>query len=182
MRIAQQRLLIVLSVVIWIAILSVGQPWFMLLGFLFLWLLNCWFGARITGWSKLAEAYSTRVSVRGRCRFLQSVRFNRVINYRGIVSFCTNEAGVKFSVLFPFRFAHPSVFVPWDEMVGEEEIHTVFEDLQIQGRLMIRGDNLTYRTVRLRFSKEPSVIFEIRTELAQRLERSSGGAWSYQRA
>jgi hypothetical protein len=89
---------------------------------------------------------------------------------------------VKFSVLFPFRFAHPSVFVPWGEIIGEEEIHTVFEDLQIQGRLMIRGDNLTYRTVRLRFSKEPSVIFEIRTELAQRLERSSGGAWSYQRA
>jgi hypothetical protein len=185
MKISEQRLLLGLNVVIWVAILLIGQSWFALFGFLVLWLSGCWYGARTTGWSRLAQAYSTRASFpssQSSCRFFQSVRFNRWMQYRGIVNVCANEEGVRFSAFLPFRFGHPSFFVPWDEIVGEEETHTTFEYTDPRRVLVIGRDHLTYRGIKLGFSKAPSVIFEIRTELAEILEKASGGVWGYQRA
>jgi hypothetical protein len=65
--------------------------------------------------------------------------------------------GIYLSILFPFRIAHPTLFIPW-------------EDVSVKGE---RRRWLSPR-VELRFAKCPFVPFLISRKLAAKLSQASG--------
>lgn len=90
------------------------------LGFALLFAL-LWFGigallARIGGWSTLAGLYRAKYPVVGeRFRFVSASmgRERLPVNYKACLFMVVNRYGLHISILFPFRFRSPPLFIPW---------------------------------------------------------------------
>jgi hypothetical protein len=76
------------------------------------------------GWTKLArefpdnEQHNAEKPIR-RARF-QSGSFG-LMNYNSCLNIGIYEAGVRVSVLWPFRPGHPPLFIPWNELCEPRE-------------------------------------------------------------
>jgi len=84
--------------------------------------------SRISGWALLAEAYPSLEPVEGRKRWFASLGLRRwaflPANYGGVVVLTFSPEGLRLSLLFPFRFMHPPLFIPWREF-ARTEVSTV---------------------------------------------------------
>lgn len=81
-----------------------------------LWLGICALLARVGGWSTLAGPYRAKYPVVGeRFRFISgSMGQARLpVNYKRCLFMVVNRHGLRISVLFPFRFRSPPLFIPW---------------------------------------------------------------------
>jgi len=80
--------------------------------------------SRISGWALLAEAYPSLEPVEGRKRWFASLGLRRwaflPASYGGVVILTYSPEGLRFSLLFPFRFMHPPLFIPWREFARTE--------------------------------------------------------------
>ncbi len=105
--------------------------WVVLLLVLLLWLGICALLARAGGWSTLAGPYRAKYPVVGeRFRFVSaSMGSERLpVHYRGCLFIVVNRHGLHISVLFPFRFRSPPLFIPWSavESVTEKPLLRTF--------------------------------------------------------
>ena len=86
----------------------------------------------------------------------QSARFG-LVNYKMCLHFGSSPSGLKLSVLLPFRFSHPALFIPW-------------KDVQVESQ-----ESWLFPLVNLKFLQCPNVSVKISRGLGEQLEESSGG-------
>ena len=110
---------------------SLGPAWVVLLVVALLWLGVSAMLARIGGWSTLAGPFRARYPVVGeRFRFVSASmgKARLPVNYKGCLFMVVNRHGLHISVLFPFRFRSPPLFIPWSavESVSEKPFLRTF--------------------------------------------------------
>ena len=110
---------------------SLGPAWGVMLIVALLWLGVSALLARIGGWSTLARTYRAKYPVVGeRFRFISaSMGKPRLpVNYKRCLFMVVNRHGLHISVLFPFRFRSPPLFIPWSavESVNEKPFLRTF--------------------------------------------------------
>jgi hypothetical protein len=109
---------------------SFGLAWIVLLIVALLWLGICALLARVGGCSTLAGPHRARYRVVGeRFRFVSaSMGKPRLpVDDQGCLFMVVNRHGLHISLLFPFRFGSPPLFIPWSavESVTEKPfLHT----------------------------------------------------------
>lgn len=111
--------------------LAFPEPQWLVLCIALLWFGACALLARIAGWSTLAGSYRAKYSAIGeRFSFVSAsigtARFP--INYKGCLFMVVNRHGLHVSVLFPFRFRSPPLFIPWSavESITEKQFMRTF--------------------------------------------------------
>lgn len=107
------------------------EPLWLVLLLALLWLGACALLARIGGWSTLAGSYRAKYPPIGeRFSFVSAsigtARFP--ISYKGCLFVVVNRHGFHVSVLFPFRFRSPPLFIPWSavESITEKQFLRTF--------------------------------------------------------
>lgn len=96
--------------------------------------------ARIAGWASLARSFRANGVPEG-----QSLRFVTgslgalafPIRYRNCLHLARNSEGLYVSLMFPFKFASPALFVPWSEVASctvEQAFSTQVVVLQLRGQ------------------------------------------------
>ena len=79
------------------------------------WCFVMWINSQIGGWSRLAKRYRTSDEPNG--KVWNSVQGSvGVISYRGVLRCVTNEDGLFLRPGMLFQFAHPELFIPWDDL------------------------------------------------------------------
>ncbi|MGZ5131193.1 MAG: hypothetical protein ACXWCU_12225 [Caldimonas sp.] len=97
---------------------SLGPQWF-LLAFAALWLGVTALLSRAGGWSRLAASFRARHPASGdRFRFVSgSLGAGRFpVRYNNCLFVVVSRRGMHLSILFPFRFGSPPLFIPWSEV------------------------------------------------------------------
>lgn len=120
-----------------------------LLVFIAAWCAGLWFFARGSGWSTLAKAYRLQGKFAGKRFRGQSASFGHNFHGQAIIRIGANEAGMLIAVFLPFRFAHPTLFVPW-------------------------SDISTTDMIQFNFAKAPGVTMAIWPDLAKKLYICAG--------
>lgn len=104
--------------------------------------------ARIAGWSSLAIKLRARGVPRG-----ESLRFvtgslgslNFPIKYKNCLRLVLNDEGFYLSLMYPFKFASPALFVPWAQVEScavEQVFSTRISSFRFRGQwsgLKLRG-------------------------------------------
>ena len=109
----------------------------------------------LDGWRNLAGVYRAERPFTG-TRFRGHVRLRTGMRYNGIVTFGANRQGLYISIFFLFRFAHPPLFIPWEDISGTAK------------RV------LWTNVVALQFEKCSFIPFWISRRLADKLCRAGG--------
>lgn len=85
--------------------------------------------SRISGWASLATHFrATQAESGERFRFASGsmgVRFFPV-SYGGCLFLSVNNDGLHLSIMFPFRFQCPPLFIPWSQLESVEEKRFLF--------------------------------------------------------
>lgn len=108
------------------------------------------------GWRSLGKSYRADRPFSGQRFWFQSAGLRTMTSYNNVLTIGANEEGLYLSVFFLFRFGHPPLFIPWEDISGTPK------------RV------LWMKTVKLQFQKCPSVPVSISKRLADKLERASG--------
>ena len=83
-----------------------------LAGFPIMWCVVCLFLSHIGGWAELAEKYRDDTGIDGTAYCMRSGRIG-IVNYASCLTLRVSDAGLRLSVLLPFRIGHPPIFIPW---------------------------------------------------------------------
>jgi hypothetical protein len=73
--------------------------------------------SRMGGWFRLAQEFPAHAQPSGRRFIMQGGMVGRV-QYSGCLTIYSSPEGLYLSVLFPFRLAHPPIFIPWGAIQG----------------------------------------------------------------
>ena len=94
-------------------------PYALLLFIPVLWLLVGWGLSKASGWNRLAKMYRAKTRCEGEVYHFQSCRMGPV-SYSGCWSIFLTSDGFFISMLLPFRFGHPPLFIPWKDIHDAE--------------------------------------------------------------
>jgi len=79
--------------------------------------------------------------------------------YNNCLTIGANASGLYLSIIFPLRFAHPPLFIPWREIsISRKKI-------------------LWINIVELRLGREADVPLRIRNPLTEKLKAAAGTSW-----
>ena len=70
----------------------------------------------MSGWRDLGDVYEDRGEFRGERYYMRTASLNHAIEYSNCLSFSADDEGLRLRVLLPFRFGHPPLFFPWQEV------------------------------------------------------------------
>lgn len=92
--------------------------------------------ARMAGWARLAQKFRTQDDQEGqRFSFTSGSMGIRIwpVNYGNCMFVTVNSRGIRLALLFPFRFQHPPLFLPWSavESVTERHYFKIFRRAEI---------------------------------------------------
>lgn len=121
-----------------------------------LWLGVLYLLSAIGGWGTLARYYPAVASAEGERFRFQSAQLGWV-SYNNCVNVTVSPAGLRLSVLAPFRFGHRPISVPWQGI-----------------RVELRRSWLMSVGI-IRFAKEPTVPVRLRRRLLDRIASASSG-------
>ena len=93
----------------------------MLVGFSLIWIFALTMSSHLSGWKKLAQQFPATGNETGKT-FPFRTGYIGWARYKGILTFLINPNGIGLSVIFPFRFGHPAVFIPWDELHNFQKV------------------------------------------------------------
>ena len=93
-----------------------------------------WFGitgllAQLSGWASLAHGLRATLPASGeRFRFASGSMGAKLVpvNYGGCLFVTVGEAGIRLSLLLPFRFRSPALFIAWSQMESVTERRLIF--------------------------------------------------------
>lgn len=130
--------------------------WLMAAVFPFLFV-GMWFGVirligAVGGWFALAERYAAHNECRGETLNFRSASFG-LMNYGNCVTFGFADDGLYISLLFPFRFGHPTLRIPWEDLSSKET------------------RRLFFKRTEFRFAKVPNVGMQVTTSLGEEILR-----------
>ncbi|TWU29856.1 hypothetical protein [Bythopirellula polymerisocia] len=92
------------------------------------WIGICFALSWMGGWGRLAREYREHESHDSqpiRTAWMRSGRFGWV-NYNSCLNIGIHDAGLRLSVLFPFRVGHPPLFIPWGAMASARQKRIFF--------------------------------------------------------
>jgi hypothetical protein len=80
-----------------------------------------WFGVSYTlgkqsGWQKLAKEYGNNQQKNSVVKFHTGNGYVGKISHNGILRVAGNKSGLYLSVIFPFKFGHKNLFIPWADI------------------------------------------------------------------
>lgn len=85
--------------------------------FVVVWIIAAWFVALMGGWRELAEVYRGDAAMfHGRTWSFQSARFRLNTRYNGALIIGVNEQALMLRTIMFFRFAHPTLIIPWTDV------------------------------------------------------------------
>ncbi len=117
--------------------------------------------AHVGGWRDLAALYASNEAFDGRRWILQSARMRWGAGYNNALTVGVNANGLRLAVMFPFRLAHPPLFIPWSEITAENR-----KEWFRQG-------------VELRFARASGVPLVISRRLADRIASEVGSVFRW---
>lgn len=88
---------------------------FVAIGLIATWIVVSFLISNVGGWGKLAKKYPCAVACEGRSFYCVSGRIG-IADYGLCLILKVCKEGLRISVLFPFRVAHPPLLIPWEEM------------------------------------------------------------------
>jgi hypothetical protein len=127
--------------------------------FLCLWSLVAAIISFVGGWFSLAKVYRTRVPFNGVKWRMQSARMRWLANYNNVLTMGVSPQGLYLASMFLFRFMHPPLLVPWNEIKVRRSKGWVFE------------------YVTFTMGHELAIPSRIREKLAAKLRESAGNCW-----
>ena len=83
------------------------------------------------------------------------------MNYNRCLTVGANGQGLYLSLLFLFRFGHPALFIPWNEVAVVRE-----------------GRTFWWKWSEFRFRQAPWVYIRLGERLSQQIKVSAGTAWA----
>jgi hypothetical protein len=122
--------------------------------------------AWLSGWSLLARRFRASEPWYGESWGWQSARFRGWCGYNNCLNVGANQQSLFLSVMLPFRFFHPTLLIPWQEM-------------EVQTGKMFFG---YYDTATFRIGTEERVTVRIYGKLVSRLRQAAGPGWPLYRA
>ena len=115
------------------------------------------YGIAVTGgWNVLAEHYLNKSDFQGE-RFRFNSGYIGKASYGGCLTLGTNPRGFYMSTLFMFRFGHPALLIPWEDIT-----------VNLKKKWIVS-------TIQLEFSKTPGIALNISKGLAKKIAKASGG-------
>ena len=105
-----------------------NSPWFLPF-FVLTWLAVAGLLAALSGWSSLATQFRASQPVEGeRFRFASASIGARwlPVSYGNCLFVTVAPAGLRLSILFPFRFMSPPLYIPWSNVESVEEGRFLF--------------------------------------------------------
>jgi hypothetical protein len=127
--------------------------------FLFLWLVVAAMISLVGGWFSLAKVYRTRATFKGAKWRGQSGRMRRLANYNNVLTMGASQQGLYLASMFLFRFMHPPLLVPWNEIKVGRNTGWVFE------------------YVTFTMGRDLAIPLRIRGKLAAKLREAAGNRW-----
>ena len=95
-----------------------GSPWFLVF-FVCMWAVITGALANLSGWASLATRFRSLSPISGEpFRFASAGMGFRwlPVSYGSCLKFMVNSQGFGMSILFPFRFLSPPLFIPWAQV------------------------------------------------------------------
>lgn len=129
-----------------------------------LWLLVSFLLALIGGWLELGRTYKALLKFDGQIFRLQHAYMRFLTSYRAAVSVGASPKGLYLAVFFLFRFCHPPLFIPW-------------QDISVR-----QSKFLWIRLYEFEFRQAPSVRLRLREKLGKKIQAAAGDAWPGDRA
>jgi hypothetical protein len=101
------------------AVVLLAHPASFVIVFPVVWCAVSWFFSLITGWQLLASRYRARVGPD--VKPLRAVRANwgSLLLAGNVYVLAATAQGLYLGVLFPFRFGHPPLLIPWRDVRAE---------------------------------------------------------------
>jgi hypothetical protein len=127
--------------------------------FVALWCLVCAVISILGGWFSLSEDFRAQKPFEGTRVRMRSGRMRWLTSYNNMLTVGANQHGLYLACLFLFRFMHPPLLIPWNEIKVRRE----------QG--------LIFKYVSFVLGRELRIPLRIRAELAETLRSSAGGSW-----
>lgn len=140
--------------------LDPNDPKQFLIVFICLWLFISVSISYISGWWSLSQYYRTKTYNFKKIWRFQTIAMRMMARYGGCINIGVTDKGLFLSVLFLFRFAHPPLFIPWEDISAE------------------KYNFLFIKSVKLSFSKVPNVPLYLRDKLARNINAEIDGRWN----
>lgn len=132
--------------------------------FVAMWLLVTFLLSAIGGWRSLASKYAATAPFAGKKFRFRSAQFGGFVNYGSCLTLGSSPAGVYLAVLPFFRFAHPPLLIPWNELATQNSRNWFFSSVEFQPK------------------GAPGVSFRLSLRLAEALFTAAGPEISLARA
>ena len=127
--------------------------------FLTLWLFVSAAASYVGGWTILAKRFRFTASFPGEKWHLQSGQMRWMAAYGNCLTLGCNHQGMYLATFPLFRFRHPPLLIPWDEI------------------RISRTQILFFRFVRLELGREADIPLYLRPRLADKLKRAAEDHW-----
>ncbi|HVA71703.1 MAG TPA: hypothetical protein VNF02_01225 [Candidatus Limnocylindrales bacterium] len=115
--------------------------------------------SRAGGWHALAGRFRFEEKFSGVHWRWQSAQMRWIAAYHNCVTIGASPEGLYVAPFFPFRLAHPPLFIPWSE-VSYSRKKVMFTPM-----------------VCFELGRDQSIPFWVRENLGQRLQQAADGAW-----
>ncbi len=130
--------------------------------FIGMWVLISYTLSAMGGWKGFANCYSENDTFVGEKWYMQSIKVG-LVNYGSCVTLGANMQSLYMAVLLPFRLGHPPLSIPYSDIEG------------------IEAKGLVFSYVDLKFAQGSTSKVRLSKKQADRLEKSSGETWKYER-
>jgi hypothetical protein len=127
--------------------------------FLCLWLLVSATISFVGGWFSLARVYRTQVAFNATKWRMESGQMRWLTNYNHVLTLGVSQQGIYLASMFLFRFMHPPLLVPWNEIKVRRS-----KDWGVEYVILTMGHEL-------------AIPLRIRERLAAKLRESAGNWW-----
>lgn len=113
--------------------------------------------SHVGGWAMLAGQYRISETFTGNCWYFERAQMRWLIGYNHCLTIGADPRGLYLSIFFPFRIAHPPLFIPW-------------QDISLVSKTF-----LWVKYVELRLGRENAIPLRISDRLAQKLKSAAAG-------
>ncbi len=128
--------------------------------FIAIWLLVSAVIAYIGGWTTLAKRFRLRMPFVGERWTRQSGQMRWIVaGYHNCLTVGGNRTGLYLAMMLLFRFRHPPLLIPWDEIT------------------ISRQRILFFNYVRFGLGRELDIPLYLRPKLAEKLNHAAGDRW-----
>ena len=105
----------------------VGEILRVLIIFLLFWIGGVFAISRFGGWNKLADKYRAKITFHGKLWHYQSGWTKIGFAYRYSLLVGVNQDGLYIRPVLIFRWCHPPLFIPWEELITEDRGISIFK-------------------------------------------------------